>query len=219
MKSQAGDRPNLLAQAQFLSSAARLDQLPNDDAAEVAFVGRSNAGKSSALNALCAQKSLARVSRTPGRTQLINLFQLPGGQRLVDLPGYGFAKVPDAVRRSWQQLAGGYVARRPTLRGLVLLMDIRHPLTALDRELLALAASGQRPVLALLTKCDKLGRGAGVTILRSVGVTLARTSGQMTAQRFSALNGTGTATAREWIACRLGLDQDDPAVAVNVPSR
>ncbi|MDE2150073.1 MAG: YihA family ribosome biogenesis GTP-binding protein [Gammaproteobacteria bacterium] len=205
MKPQGDDRFNTLAQARFLLSAARLAQLPDDPAAEVAFVGRSNAGKSSALNALCAQKSLARVSKTPGRTQLINLFALPGGERLVDLPGYGYAAVPEPLRRSWRALAGGYVERRATLRGLVLLMDVRHPLTPLDRQLLTLAGTAGRPVLALLTKADKLGRGARAATLRAVGAELDPAAA--TVGLFSVPEGLGQAAARNWIAARLGLAQ------------
>ena len=119
---------NPFAQAGFILSCARLDQLPPDALPEIAFAGRSNAGKSSALNLICGQKQLARVSKTPGRTQLINLFGVPGG-RFADLPGYGYAQVPEQVRRDWGKLIGQYMEGRQNLVGIVLIMDIRHPLT------------------------------------------------------------------------------------------
>lgn len=210
--SQNATAANPLAQATFLLSVARLGQLPADTTAEVAFVGRSNAGKSSALNALCGQKSLARVSKTPGRTQMINLFSLPGGARVVDLPGYGYAAVPEPVRRSWQALAGGYVERRENLGGLVLLMDVRHPLRPLDRQLLALAERRRLPVLALLTKADKLSRNAQAAALRAVRAELLAAQSEL----FSATSGLGVGLARDWVAARLGL-QSPQAASVSRP--
>ena len=198
----AAEAEKVLRSAAFLLSAARLGQLPADGQPEVAFVGRSNAGKSSALNALTGRRALARVSKTPGRTQLLNLFALGNGGRLVDLPGYGYARVPEAQRRSWQALAGGYLRERATLRGLVLLMDIRHPLQELDWMLLQAAAG--RPVLALLTKADKLGRGAAHKVLHAAQRELtARDAVHTGLQLFSATAGSGVDEARCWIHDRL----------------
>ncbi len=187
----AASPPNPYAQARFLMSAARFNQLPADTLPEVAFVGRSNAGKSSALNLICQQKSLARVSRTPGRTQLINLFELPGPGgtlrgRLVDLPGYGFAQVPLEVRHDWGKLVGGFVEKRPNLRGLVVVMDIRHPMTDLDQQMLGWCESRGLAAHVLLTKSDKLGHGAAKGTLLKVQAQLRKLDPEMTAQTFSA---------------------------------
>ncbi|HEU0196911.1 MAG TPA: ribosome biogenesis GTP-binding protein YihA/YsxC [Nevskiaceae bacterium] len=190
--------PNPLRDARFMLSAARLPQLPDDDWPEVAFVGRSNAGKSSALNRLCQQRALARVSRTPGRTQLINLFTLPGDRRLVDLPGYGFAKAPPDTRRKWEALVGRYVAERRNLVGLILLMDIRHPLQPLDLQMLDWAAAHGRPVHILLTKADKLSRGNAGNVLQGLRGDLKTRADEplATAQLFSAPASLGTEDAR-----------------------
>jgi GTP-binding protein len=156
---------NPFAQAQFVMSAAKLSQLPADDVPEVAFAGRSNAGKSSALNLLCGQRALARVSKTPGRTQLINLFEVPSLGRLADLPGYGFAAVPLQIKRGWGRLISGYVESRPNLRGLMVIMDARHPVTDLDRQMLGWATARGLPTHILLIKADKLGFGAAKATL------------------------------------------------------
>lgn len=145
--------------AKFLKSAAKINQLPEDEGYEVAFAGRSNAGKSSALNCLTDIKQLARISKTPGRTQLINLFELDESRRLVDLPGYGYAKVPKAMKEEWQRTLGLYLESRQCLRGLILLMDIRHPLKELDEMMLHWAIDRELPTHILLTKADKLKRG------------------------------------------------------------
>lgn len=177
---------NPFAQARFLVSCADLAQLPRDDMPELAFAGRSNAGKSSALNTLTVQNHLARVSKTPGRTQLINLFTIEGYGRFVDLPGYGYAKVPLPVRRSWGQLIGSYVEMRNNLRGIVLIMDIRHPLTDFDQQMLAWAEVSVRPCHILLTKADKLGYGAAKTQLLKVRKQLADHQQVTGVQMFSA---------------------------------
>jgi len=148
--------------ARFLDSVNAFPRLPPDSGREVAFAGRSNAGKSSALNVLTGQRQLARASKTPGRTQLLNFFEVEPERLLVDLPGYGYARVPDAVRRHWQALLERYLRERAALRGLLLLMDIRHPLTELDRGMLDCCAARALPVHVLLTKADKLGRGAAL---------------------------------------------------------
>ncbi|HAT8808739.1 TPA: ribosome biogenesis GTP-binding protein YihA/YsxC [Legionella pneumophila] len=149
---------NLYSKAVFLKSAARVNQLPEDSGYEVAFAGRSNAGKSSALNCLTNNKNLARTSKTPGRTQLINLFSLDEQRRLVDLPGYGYAKVAMEVKLEWQKNLAHYLEARQCLRGLILLMDIRHPLKDLDQILVNWALHRELPVHILLTKADKLSR-------------------------------------------------------------
>ncbi|WP_371189674.1 ribosome biogenesis GTP-binding protein YihA/YsxC [Thalassotalea maritima] len=145
--------------AEFVTSAPDIRRLPEDTGIEVAFAGRSNAGKSSALNTLTQQKSLARTSKTPGRTQLINVFDIRDNRRLIDLPGYGFAKVPLEMKKKWQKSLAEYLQKRESLRGLVVLMDIRHPLKDLDVDLIQWANDCELPVLALLTKADKLKSG------------------------------------------------------------
>ena len=192
-------KTNPFARARFLTSAARLDQLPAPDRPELAFAGRSNAGKSSALNALCAQRQLARVSKTPGRTQLLNFFELEQG-RMVDLPGYGFAKVPGAVRAGWGELIEGYLATRDCLRGLALVMDCRHPLTAFDRSMLAWAAAQALPCHVLLTKADKLTSSGKRKVLRDVQQELPELHPQASAQLFSAQAGDGVEEARAFLA-------------------
>lgn len=156
-------------QAKFLKSAARVDHLPEDTGYEVAFAGRSNAGKSSALNCLTRINQLARTSKTPGRTQLINLFTLDDpNRRLVDLPGYGYAKVPQQVKLDWQRHLAHYLEVRKSLRGLVLMMDIRHPLKELDTMMAGWAIEQELPLHILLTKADKLSRGQGQSTLQQV---------------------------------------------------
>ncbi len=183
--------------AKFLLSAARLEQLPNDDGVEVAFVGRSNAGKSSVLNQLTHNKKLARVSKTPGRTQLINVFVLDAKRRLIDLPGYGFAQVPMEVKVEWQKVLESYLRTRECLKGLVLVMDIRHPLTDFDRHLLAWASSCDLAVHILLNKADKLKRGAVNNTVHEVKDFLSSLPNQITVQPFSAMAGDGVEEFRE----------------------
>ena len=153
---------------QFSTSAPRLTDCPQDSLVEVAFAGRSNAGKSSAINALTGQPRLARTSKTPGRTQLINFFLVAPGRYLVDLPGYGFAKVPMAVKNKWQQELEEYLRRREQLAGLVLLSDVRHPLKDYDRMMIQWATQAELPLHLLLTKADKLKRGAAKNTLLAV---------------------------------------------------
>ena len=155
-------------QARFLTSVASIRGLPPDLGREVAFAGRSNAGKSSAINALTGRRDLARTSRTPGRTRLVNFFELDDGCRLVDLPGYGYAKVPRAMSREWGALVRKYLESRRSLAGVVVLMDIRHPLTELDTTLLDWCRAADLPVLAVLTKADKLARGRRAAALSEV---------------------------------------------------
>ncbi len=179
--------------ARYLTSAPTLAKCPDDAGAEVAFAGRSNAGKSSAINALTRQKALARTSKTPGRTQLINFFVLgeDAGRRLVDLPGYGFAKVPEAVKLEWQRHLSDYLQRRASLRGLVLVMDVRHPLTEFDQTMLGWADDKHMPVHILLTKADKLKPGAAKNALQQVRSRLRDWEDLVSVQLFSALKGQG----------------------------
>ena len=151
--------------ATFLTSAARLTDCPRDIGAEVAFCGRSNAGKSSAINILTRQSKLARTSKTPGRTQLINFFELTDDLRLVDLPGFGYAQVPEKLKQEWQRHLDEYLRNRKSLKGLVLLMDIRHPLKSFDEMMIEWSTSANIPIHILLTKADKLKRGAQRSIL------------------------------------------------------
>jgi len=180
--------------AEFITSAPSLKQCPDDVGCEVAFAGRSNAGKSSAINTLTRNKNLARTSKTPGRTQMINFFQLGEDQRLVDLPGYGYAKVPVAMKAQWDRHMAEYLQARKSLGGLILLMDIRHPLQDYDRQMLNWAAQAGLPVHILLTKSDKLKRGPAQSTLLKVegflremdpGITL------LTVQTFSSLKKLG----------------------------
>ncbi|WP_045856488.1 ribosome biogenesis GTP-binding protein YihA/YsxC [Teredinibacter purpureus] len=181
--------------AQFLTSAPSLKECPAESGAEVAFAGRSNAGKSSAINKLTDNGKLARTSKTPGRTQLINYFALDdlGQQRLVDLPGYGYAKVPMATKKKWQAHLSEYLQKRETLRGLVLLMDIRHPMQEFDTMMINWAVDAEMPVHILLTKCDKLKRGPAKSTLLEVCKHLkdANVDDLVSAQMFSSLKGDG----------------------------
>jgi len=177
----------------FLTSAHQPRQFPPDQGAEVAFAGRSNAGKSSAINAIVQRKGLAKTSKTPGATRLVNFFELEAGRRLVDLPGYGFAAVPGAMRQHWASLLESYFDGRQSLRGAVVVMDVRHPLTEHDRAMLRLAAGRAVPVHVVLTKADKLGRGAARKALAGVRRELGE---GMTVQLLSALTGEGVSEAR-----------------------
>lgn len=179
------------SQAKFLLSAPDIRHLGVDSGIEVAFAGRSNAGKSSALNTLTRQKSLARTSKTPGRTQLINVFELDEERRLIDLPGYGFAQVPLEMKLKWQKSLSEYLEKRESLKGLVVLMDIRHPFKDLDQQLIAWAVASDLPVLALLTKSDKLKSGkrkAQVLMAREAALAFC---GDVTVESFSSLKREG----------------------------
>lgn len=196
---------DVLRRASFQLSAAERRGLPPDDGAEVAFAGRSNSGKSSALNAITDQRSLARVSKTPGRTRLINFFAIDEGHALVDLPGYGYAKVSYETRAGWEELLGDYLRTRRSLRGLVLVMDCRHPLTPLDETLLDFCADTGRPVHVLLTKADKLAHGARLATLRAVRKQLATRTGDLSVQLFSAHSGLGVEEVQQCLAAWLEL--------------
>lgn len=178
----------------FSQSAASLSQLPPDRGAEVAFVGRSNAGKSSALNAITTHKQLARSSKTPGRTQLINIFCLNDACRLVDLPGYGYAKVSRQVKTDWEALLQSYLLERQCLRGLVLLMDCRHPLKETDNQMIIWSHQSNVPLHILLTKTDKLSFGGAKSALLAVQREIARYNASV--QLFSATHAIGIEEAR-----------------------
>ena len=195
----------LLSKAQFMTSAPRLSACPPGIGHEVAFVGRSNAGKSSAINALTRQRQLARASKTPGRTQLLNFFGLDDERRLVDLPGYGYAAVPEAMKIAWQKELQNYLLKRDSLRGLMLLMDIRHPMLNYDVEMLKWAQAGKLPVHILLTKCDKLGRGAAMDVLHAVRKGLADHRAAASVQLFSSTERIGLDVATKWVEERLGI--------------
>lgn len=182
---------NPYTKASFLKSAARVDQLPADEGYEVAFAGRSNAGKSSALNCLTAIKQLARTSKTPGRTQLINLFMLDEKRRLVDLPGYGYAKVAQQVKEDWQKHLAHYLEVRQCLRGLILLMDCRHPLKDLDQMMIDWALDRQLPVHILLTKADKLSRSEVKNTVAKLSRHYQLMQELITVQAFSSLKKEG----------------------------
>lgn len=187
----------------FLKSAASIEQLPPDIGAEVAFGGRSNAGKSSALNAITNIHRLARTSKTPGRTQLINFFQLHPNQRLVDLPGYGYAKAALATKQQWEKLLTQYVEQRRSLKGIVLLMDVRHPLMPLDWQMIEWSTSFQLPIHILLTKSDKLKSGAAKNTLLTTINTLKPYENQISVQLFSSFHHAGIDTVKqkldEWL--------------------
>ncbi len=194
-------------QTKFLTSAAQLAQLPEDNGIEIAFAGRSNAGKSSALNALTQQKNLARTSKTPGRTQLINLFQLDAKRRLVDLPGYGYAKVSTSMKQRWQQTLEDYLQRRHCLTGLILLMDCRHPLKDFDQQMLGWATRSELPTHILLTKADKLSRNQQQHTLIKVKQYIRHLAPlQPSVQCFSALKKTGLDELSHQLNCWFGDD-------------
>jgi len=197
-----------LSKATFTISAPDIRKLPEDSGIEVAFAGRSNAGKSSALNTLTNQRGLARTSKTPGRTQLINVFEIGDNKRLVDLPGYGFAKVPLEMKKKWQKALGEYLEKRQSLKGLVVLMDIRHPLKDLDMDLIEWAVDGDLPVLALLTKCDKLSQGKRSAEVLKVKKILSNLNGDVKVQAFSSLKRTGSEQANSTICNWFSEEQE-----------
>ena len=192
-------------QTQFTVSAVKISDCPADWLAEVAFAGRSNAGKSSAINSLCGHSGLARTSKTPGRTQLINFFAIEATKYLVDLPGYGFAKVPLEVKHKWQTELEKYLRLRDPLVGLILLSDIRHPLKQYDLTMIGWAVESNLPLHLLLTKSDKLKRGAAQNALLRVRKETASLRG-VSVQLFSSLKKTGLGEAKEVITKWLRLE-------------
>jgi GTP-binding protein len=178
-------------QTHFLTSAAHLSGVPTDQGKEIAFAGRSNAGKSSSINTLTLQKSLARTSKTPGRTQLLNFFAISEQHRFVDLPGYGYAKVPEQVKKKWYQLLESYLHNRQSLCGIILVMDIRHPLTEFDWQMITWCEHATVPLHILLTKADKLKFGAAKNALLKVKKEMEAVELAVSVQLFSALKRTG----------------------------
>jgi GTP-binding protein len=198
----------LFANAVFEISAAKLSNLPPPSGAEIAFAGRSNSGKSSAINTLARRTRLAFVSKTPGRTQLINFFRLVNGAFLVDLPGYGYADVPEEIRRQWQAVLAAYLTRRTSICGLVLIMDARRPLTDLDRQMLEWFGPTGKPIHILLTKADKLTRSEAAKTLGAVRDELSPWEEQVSVQLFSSLKKTGMEEAEKIIGSWLGVAAD-----------
>ena len=186
---------NFFRQARFLTSAAKLSQCPPDEGYEVAFAGRSNAGKSSAINTLCDHRGLAKTTKTPGRTQLINFFELDEQRRLVDLPGYGYAKVSVSIKKDWQGNLANYLEKRQCLQGLILMMDCRHPLKDFDLQMLDWAGHIELPVHVLLTKADKLKKGPAAASYQKVKSALQDMEGEFSVQLFSSLKKQGVTEA------------------------
>ena len=201
------DYLKLIRQTAFALSAPTLKLCPPDTGHEVAFAGRSNAGKSSAINTITQQKQLARSSKTPGRTQMINFFHVGvASARIVDLPGYGYAQVPEAMKLKWQKELENYLVHRKSLAGLILLTDIRHPLKYFDEQMLHWAKDGDLPVHVLLTKCDKLKHGAKKQALSTVKKQLQTLDLPFSIQLFSALNKEGIDELTEVLGNWLHLD-------------
>ncbi len=194
--------------ADFVMSSPDLKHCPRDDLPEVAFCGRSNAGKSSVLNRIANNKGLAKVSRTPGRTRLINFFNVKTGGRIADLPGYGYAKAGKTEQQAWQKAVNRYLSLRENLVGLVLITDIRHPDQPLDNDLLKWAIASQIPVRLLLNKSDKISKNKQAVALKKARERFMK-NGLVTTQTFSALKGTGTdelnSTLHEWLSSNPNL--------------
>lgn len=207
----SGSSMPLFQKAVFQTTVARLQDLPDDSQAEIAFAGRSNSGKSSAINALANHTRLAFVSRTPGRTQHLNYFRIEPGKYLVDLPGYGYAKAPEEIRSQWEGLLAPYLRYREALCGLVLIMDSRHPLTELDLQMLGWFAPTGKPIHVLLSKADKLTRQQQDLASREVASVLAATGGRCTWQLFSSLKKWGIAQAEAVLAGWVGLSVKEAA--------
>lgn len=193
--------------ARFLTAATRIEQAPEDQGREVVFAGRSNAGKSSAINAICHQRGLARTSKTPGRTQQLIFFALDDERRLVDLPGYGYARVSESIKLEWQAQMADYLARRRSLAGLVIVMDIRHPLTDYDRQMLAWSRRAEHPVLLLLTKADKLKRGPVLATQLEVERATAGPGGLVQVLTFSAAERVGVESVQAVLDRWLGVGE------------
>ncbi len=200
---------SLYRKARFLIAAARAEQFPADRGWEVAFAGRSNAGKSSVINRLCQQKALARTSKTPGRTQQVIFFDLDGQRRLVDLPGYGYAKAPPEEKDAWARVIEAYLNARRALQGIVLVVDARHPGKPFDVQMLQWCAHSDLPTLVLLNKADKLKRGALVRAVRHMESLTGEMGTEARVLPFSALRGEGTEAALEWLDQRLEVPAEN----------
>ncbi len=207
----------------FITSAPDIRHLPEDEGIEIAFAGRSNAGKSSSLNCLTNQRNLAKTSKTPGRTQLINLFKVTEGCHIVDLPGYGFAQVPIEMKLKWQKSLGEYLQKRECLKGLVVLMDIRHPMKDLDQQLIYWAVDSDIPVQVLLTKADKLKSGARKAQLLKIREEAQTFGGDVQVDVFSSLKGLGVDVLRRkldgWFAPALTSERAEPDVDSPAPEQ
>jgi len=201
--------------ARYMMGAAKLEQLPPDQGVEVAMAGRSNAGKSSALNAITDQKNLAKTSKTPGRTQLINLFQIDEDHRITDLPGYGFAKVSKDQKAQWQRTLSRYLQERQCLKALVVIMDIRHPLKETDKQMLQWAVTANLQVHVVLSKSDKLKSGARKASLKTVTQLLQRISPDISCQLFSATNKMGLEQLIEQMSQWYGFNQISKEQSLN----
>lgn len=197
-------KPLDFRKTKFITSAPNIKALPSDLGSEIAFAGRSNSGKSSALNAICDQNRLAKTSRTPGRTRLINLFEVSPHCSLVDLPGYGYAAVPDSMKREWQRSMSEYLQKRNALRGIVITMDIRHPLKDHDRLIIDWSLAANLPALILLTKADKLSASQRAKTIKDLKYDLMEFGGNFTIIAFSALRKIGIedtrAVLRQWFS-------------------
>lgn len=195
---------NIFSNSRFLISAYKLSQLPDDTGTEVAFAGRSNAGKSTTINALTNHKGLAKVSKTPGRTQLFNCFEFDSNKRLVDLPGYGYAKVPEKIRLHWHHEINRYLLQRQSLIGIVLIMDIRHPMKTFDQQMIEWSAQSGLHTHVMLNKADKLSHNQTNQTLKSIRKTLTKIAPNVSIQSFSALRKQGTkelsATLLQWFS-------------------
>lgn len=196
-------------QAKFLNSSPHLKNTPDDQGKEVAFAGRSNAGKSSAINALTRQNALARTSKTPGRTQMLNFFEISEFQRFVDLPGYGYAKVPQDVKQQWHQLMETYLSERKSLCAIILVMDIRHPLTEFDWQMIEWCRQTHLPLHILLTKADKLTYGAAKNTLLQVQRELNDIAVPISVQLFSALKKTGIDEVHEALDRLFNINEEE----------
>ncbi|MBI3776833.1 MAG: YihA family ribosome biogenesis GTP-binding protein [Gammaproteobacteria bacterium] len=206
-----------LKNARFIAGAAQLHQAPADFGHEVAFVGRSNSGKSSAINAITHNSKLARVSKQPGRTQQINFFEVTELQRIVDLPGYGFAKAPLEMRESWTKLIEAYISQRESLSGLILVADVRRGITELDWTLLEWCSQVSVPVHVLLSKSDKLSRSAAALALRTVHKVLAEANFAAELQLFSAVTGVGLAQVQGVVSYWLRGEKNEPRLKGGKP--
>ncbi|MDG2090125.1 MAG: ribosome biogenesis GTP-binding protein YihA/YsxC [Gammaproteobacteria bacterium] len=195
--------------ASFLTSAGTLSQCPEDNALEAAFIGRSNAGKSSAINILTEQPKLARTSKTPGRTQLLNYFEITDGHYLVDLPGFGYAKVPPKMKQKWEKELTRYLEERQSLQGVILLVDIRHPFKDSDMMIIDWASRAEIPLHILLTKADKLKHGAAKATLLAAQKQLKPHGKNISLQLFSALKGSGVNDLRKQLNAWLNQDEDN----------
>lgn len=204
-------------QAKFINSSPHIRNAPADQGLEVAFAGRSNAGKSSAINTLTRQNALARISKTPGRTQMLNFFEISVGLRFVDLPGYGYAKVPVEVKKKWHELMEHYLTHRKSLCGIILVMDVRHPLTEFDRQMIAWCEHAGLPLHILLTKADKLTYGAAKNTLLQVRRELNDVGCPLTIQLFSSLKKTGIDEVHEALDNLFSRAEPDQS-GISIPS-